>query len=110
MQIQGGFGMSALQPMPRMGAGLQPAQISRSQGISTGPAPLSGEAKQLAARAGQMKGCGTSAGPFMIGPEQFSKMVDQSNPQQMEAKSSGTKELMYELLGEAFDVFLGVLG
>lgn len=98
MQIQGGFGMQAIQPMPRMGAGFPPAQISRSQGISTGPAPLSGEAKQLAARAGQMKGCGTSSGPSMIGPELFSKMVDQSSPSQMQSKSSGTKTLILSVL------------
>jgi hypothetical protein len=98
MQIQGGFGISALQPMARMGAGIQPAQISRAQGISTGPAPLSGEAKQLAARAGQMKGCGTSSGPSMMGPELFSKMVDQSSPSQMQSKSSGTKALIFAVL------------
>lgn len=110
MQIQGGFGMQAVQPMPRMAAGLQPAQISRSEGISGQQTQLSGEARQLAARAGQMKGSGTAAGPFMMGPEQFSKMVDQSSPSDMQSKTSNTKEFMYEMLGEAFDLALEIFG
>lgn len=98
MQIQGGFGIHALQPMPRLGARPQPGQISHSQGISTGPTPLSGEAKQLVARASQMKGCGPSSGPTQLGPELFSSLVDQSNPSQMQAKSSGTKNLIFAVL------------
>jgi hypothetical protein len=45
-----------------------------------------------------MKGCGTSSGPSMMGPELFSKMVDQSSPSQMQSKSSGTKALIFAVL------------